>query len=255
MSDSSAAITQQAIQAALSANWETALSLNQQILEENPNSVEALNRMGRAHFELGNLSKAKKYFDSALQVDPYNQIAAKFLKRIGTFRKKGADTLQKQQKAAGQLKNVLTCLSPLSIDSFIEEPGITKLISLLKVAEPQKLSLLSPGASVNLVKKNHCISVTDQVGEYLGVLPDDLSHHLLRLINGGNKYQAHIKTIKTTSLSILIREIFRSAKFRNQPSFLDNLNFASNYSSSNLILTGENEEDPPYEADGEEEVV
>lgn len=241
MDDSAAALSQLAISAALSANWEEATKLNQQIIEGDPKNVEALNRLGRAHFELCDITAAKKFFDLALESDPYNQIAAKFLKRIETFSKKGL----KQQTHNG----AAPCQMPVSSDLFIEEPGKTKLVNLLKVAEPQKLSLLSSGRMVNLLIKNRGITVTDQYNDYLGVLPDDLSHHLIRLIKGGNKYQALIKTIKPNGVTILIREAYRSVRFKNQPSFLDNLNVNVTYSTGSLIMTDDSDDPVNTEED------
>lgn len=245
MDDSSANLHRQAIQAALTLNWEEALKINQQILQVEPKNVEALNRLARSYFELGNLSSSKKYFENALEADPYNQIASKFLKRIETFNKKG-------NKAS-----VLSILPPVQIDGdmFIEEPGKTKLVTLLKVAEPQKLSLLSAGIAVYLTVKNRGISVTDQNGEYLGVLPDDISHHLIRLIKGGNKYQAIIKTIKTNGLSILVRETYRSARFKNQPSFLESNGISFAYSSDHIIVQSDGDEEAMIEAYEEEEAA
>lgn len=238
MDESSTAITQQAIKAAMSCNWEEAIDLNQQLISLDPKNIDALNRLGRANFEIGNLLKSKKSFESALEIDPYNQIAAKFIKRIEICRKKGG----KKHSTLIRNNQSNTQLTSISGDLFIEEPGKTKLIGLLKVAEPQKLSLLSPGMAVQLIQKNRGISVTDYNGDYLGVLPDDLSSHLLRLIKGGNKYQACIKNLKNNTLSILIRETFCSARFKNQPSFLDHLNVVQNYSSSNIIFQNDEEE-------------
>ncbi|MFH0937624.1 MAG: tetratricopeptide repeat protein [Candidatus Daviesbacteria bacterium] len=246
MDDDPTALAQQAITAALSANWEEALKLNQQIIDQNPNNIEALNRIARAYFELGNTTKAKQSFSLALEKDPYNQIASKFIKRIDAVRKKGS----KKSKESHE-KPIPTPLIDSGI--FLEEPGVTKLVSLLKVAEPQRLSLLSPGMAVNLVNKNRSISVTDQNDDYLGVLPDDLSHHLLRLTHGGNKYQAFIKTVKTNGLSILIREIHRSTRFRNQSSFLDTLNTNLTYASSHIMMQQDMDEEIPTETDEEEE--
>lgn len=242
MDESSSLLSHQAIMAALSGSWEEALRLNQEIIDADPKNVEALNRIARAYFELGDLTKAKKYFDTALSVDPYNQIAAKFLKRIKTF-SKGAKTQSNPQSA----------FNPLSGDLFIQEPGKTKVVTLLKVAEPQKLSLLSSGMIVNLIIKNHSIAITDQSEEYLGVLPDDLSHHLIRLIHGGNKYQALIKTIKTNSLSVLIREAYRCPRFRNQPSFLDEHSETMTYGTDHLVVSpDEIDEEVAFESDEED---
>ena len=231
--DDPSSLHQQAISAALSSNWEEALRLNQQIIDLDPKNVEALNRTGRAYFELGNLSKSRKCFEDALIHDAYNQIAAKFLKRIKAF-KKGVKVVDIPKQSYTQVDS----------DFFIEEPGKTRLITLLKVAEPQKLSLLSAGTLVNLVIKNHSVAVSDQRGEYLGVLPDDMSHHLIRLINGGNKFQALIKTVKTNSLTILVKEIFRAPRFRNQASFLEDHGETTNFSSDRFTVS-------PAEMEGE----
>lgn len=242
MDDLSSTLSQQAILAALSSNWQQALEINEQIIESNPDNIEALNRLGRAYFELGRLNEAKKYFEKTLINDPYNQIAAKFIQRIKACNKKGGK-VQKIQ------------ITEVSSDLFIEEPGKTKVITLLKVAEPQKLSLLSSGAPVQFIIKNHSIAVADLNNNYLGILPDDLSHLLTRLIRGGNKYQAFIKTIKINGISILIREVFRSSRFRNQPSFLDNCSGNSViYSPTHLVITDSSEDEEIYPETEDEEM-
>lgn len=199
-----------AIEAALDSEWEEALKLNRQIIKNEPNCVDALNRLARAYFELGNISAAKKYYSEALLIDTYNPIAIKNLKIIQASKKNG--------NAHKPSNNHQTRVSP---SLFLQEPGKTKVVNLLKVAEPQRLSYVFCGMPVDLVTKNRGLAVTDQSGNYLGVLPDDISHRILRLIRGGNKYSTCVKSVKVNGLSVLIREIFRSSKFRNQPSFLD----------------------------------
>lgn len=238
MDDSTIKLSDQAIQAALLANWEDALLLNQQIIALQPENTDALNRTARAYFELGNYSEAKKFYQSSLKIDPYNQIAAKFLKRIEVFAKKGSSSDR-------VVKKTITS-KPFNLDLFIEEPGKTKVVSLLKVAEPQRISMLSSGDEVVISPKNRSVSVTDIDNGYIGVLPDDTAHQLLRLIKGGNKYQAFIKTVKTNALSILIREVHRSTRFKNQPSFLDSTMVVT-YSSDHITLLDENAEPTPEE--------
>src|SRR3989338_2110049 len=75
---------------------------------------------------------------------------------------------------------------------------------------------------VSILIKNRKITVVDAYENYLGVLPDDTSHHLLRLLRGGNKYDLFIKSIRVNALAVLIKETFRSKRFKNQPSFLEN---------------------------------
>ncbi|MBI2011142.1 tetratricopeptide repeat protein [Candidatus Daviesbacteria bacterium] len=221
---------QLAIDAALRGDWLEAETLNKKIIKEDPNNTASLNRLARALFELGKYQQAKKIYQKVLEIDPYNPIAAKNLKRTLTFKKN-----EPKFSGDGQLqKNSLneTLLVP---SLFLEEAGITKVVSLVKLAEPQKISKLYAGSPVILISKNRCISITDSEGNYLGVLPDDISHHLLRLIKGGNKYSAIIKSVKPNSLSLLIRENFRAKKFRNQPSFIDS-SHAITYSSDNITL-------------------
>lgn len=243
MSDAPSNLQQQAISAALSSNWEEALRLNQEIIDIDPKNVDAYNRLARAQFELDQMAEAKKNFDKVLELDSYNQIASKFLKRIETFSKKGV-------KAPVSTMNI-----PFDSDLFIEEAGKTKVISLLKVAEPQKLSCLSAGIQVNLVIKNRGISVADLNNEYLGVLPDDLSHQLIKLIHGGNKYLAFLKAVKTNSLSIIIREVYRCPRFKNQPSFLESAGLAFAYSSDHIVMPLDGDGESSYEGEEEEESV
>jgi tetratricopeptide (TPR) repeat protein len=200
-----------ALNAALDSNWDQAVEINQEILKVEPTSVDALNRLAHAYFEKGDFDNSKKFYTEVLTYDPYNPIAAKNLKILQCF-KAGA------QPPVPSNNGTHARISP---SLFLQEPGKTKLVNLLKVAEPQRLSKTYCGMQVELVIKNRGISVTDSAGAYLGVLPDDMSHQILRLIKGGNKYMALIKSVKVNGLSILIRETFRSAKFRNQPSFIE----------------------------------
>lgn len=254
-------LQQSAIQAALTSDWEKALQINQQIIEQEPENVDAINRTARAYFELGNIAKSKKYYELSLQKDPYNQIAAKFLKKIQAFNKTANKKISysdnQQQSRKGQpsssAEQLLQSQVIFSSEMFIEEPGKTKLATLLKVAEPHRLSRLSPGMSVNLVLKNRVVVVTSLTNDYIGALPDDLSMRLIKMIKGGNKYQALIKNIKTNGVAILIREVFRSSKFKNQPSFLDSLAGTHAISSDHIVIPLDIDEPSPSEV--EEEVV
>ncbi|MBI2017976.1 tetratricopeptide repeat protein [Candidatus Daviesbacteria bacterium] len=221
-----------AIDAALNSRWEEALLLNQQILKENKQNVDALNRLARAYFELGDLIKSKKYYNLALKYDPYNPIAQKNLKIIKAF------------KGIPNGRNNLRPSPLISPSMFLQEPGKTKIVALLKVAEPAKLSQIYCGMSVLFSIKQRGISVTDTGNSYLGVLPDDLAHNLIRLIKGGNKFSALVKSVRVNGVSIMIREEKRSQRFRNQPSFLD---FPVYTGDQNFSVNLKNEETPIFE--------
>lgn len=207
-------IYHQAIEAALNAEWKEAVKLNKEIIKLEPQNVDALNRQAKAYMELGNNSLAKKYYSQSLKYDPYNPIAQKNLKIIKSF-KSSKNKNDSEQEIIPQNKQ------KLSASLFLQEPGKTKIVNLLKVAEPQKLSKAYCGMQVRMLIKGKKITIVDENDNYLGILPDDVSHHMVRLIDGGNKYDLVIKSVKVNGLSIMVKETFRSKKFKNQPSFIE----------------------------------
>lgn len=208
-----------AIDAALNCQWDEAVKFNQELIETDPANVTCLNRLARALCELGQYKEAKKHYQEVIKIDPYNSIAQKNLKRIAVL--KDTDGPNSNQIGAGSM------MRHLSASSFLQEPGVTKLVTLVKTAEPQKLITLSSGTPVKLVPKSKSMAVVDEKNQYIGVLPDDIAFLMLKLINGGNKFDVIIKSSKPNSITVLIREIFRSKKFRNQPSFLEESNISS----------------------------
>ena len=226
-----------AIDACLDCKWKEAIKLNKQIIKLDPRNVDALNRLAKSYIELGKFNLAKRYYNESLEYDPYNPIASKNLKIIKSFKKNGEVVIPNGHHR-------------ISPSLFLQEPGKTKIVSLLKVAEPQKLSKAFCGMTVEILIKNRKITIVDSNGAYLGVLPDDVSHSLIRLLSGGNKYEIYIKSIKVNGLSILIREVFRSKRFRNQPSFLA---ASSNSIQTNEIITNIGEMNDSEENEDEAE--
>lgn len=234
-------LNQLAIIAALDSRWADALKFNRRIIKVDPQNVDALNRQAHVYMETGKSNLAKKYYNDVLKIDPYNPIALKKLKIIKSFR--SGSQRNDDFRPNGEFK--------LSPDLFLQEPGKTKVVSLLKVAEPQKLSEAFCGMQVNFAIKNRKIIIIDGRGSYLGVMPDDMSHHLIRLIRGGNKYNLFVKSIRVNSLSVLIKEKFRSKRFKNQPSFLEN----SDVKLSTEIITPLDSQNEGDEEINEEEQV
>lgn len=205
-------ISHLAIDAALDCRWEEALKLNKKIIKKDGQNVDALARLARVYMEMGRSSLAKKYYSEVVKIDPYNPIALKNLKIIKSFKSNGTNTGIIHPASSNKL----------SASLFLQEPGKTKIVNLLKVAEPQKLSQSYCGMPVEMVIKMRKITIVDSNENYLGVMPDDISHYLLRLLRGGNKYELFIKSIRVNGLAVLIKETFRSKRFKNQPSFLEN---------------------------------
>ena len=196
-------LAQKAISAALKANWEEAVRLNKLILKQDSKDVDALNRLARAHVELGEIGKAKKIAQKTLKIDPFNTIAAKSLQKWRKLRKG-----EKTGKAT------------LSAGAFLEEPGKTKMVSLLHLGDSKKVLVkLDAGDEVRFKSGSHRVSVYTLDGKYIGRLPDDLSARLRKLIRRGNEYQVLIKSSEPQEVKVFIRETKRAKKFADTPSF------------------------------------
>ena len=234
-----------AIDAALDCRWEEALKLNKKIIKIDPQNVDALARLARVYLEMGRSNLAKKYYSEVIKIDPYNPIALKNLKIIESFKPNG--------QSGGIIHTVNS--NKLSASLFLQEPGKTKMINLLKVAEPQKLSQSYCGMQVEMAIKNRKITIVDSTGNYLGVMPDDINHHLLKLIRGGNKYELFIKSIRVNGLAVLIKETYRSKRFKNQPSFLENSDASLKLTEIFTSLDHQNESEEDLQEGEEEQTV
>jgi tetratricopeptide (TPR) repeat protein len=193
---------QKAIDLALAGNWKEAVAVNLEILSQNPEDTDAMNRLARAYGELGKISEAREATKKVLKIDPVNSIALKCIEK-----------LKVSKRAGGQPSN------RTSPDSFLEEPGKTKLVTLLNLGDGKVITNLDPGEEATLSCYSHKVSVNTKDGKYVGRLPDDLALRLRNLIKAGNKYQVLIKSVDPKEVNVFIREIERGAKAPDIPSF------------------------------------
>lgn len=191
-------LAQKAVDSALSGHWDEALEINRRILKTNPIDVDALNRLARAHSELGDISSARKTAEKVLKIDPINTIALKCL-----------DKWKKTSKVK-RGKDVTIDI----VDAFLEEPGKTKLVTLLHTGDEKNFANLDPGEEVKLVPFAHRVSVMTTDGTYIGRLPDDLATRLKSLMKLGNKYRVLVKSIDGKKIDVFVRELER-AKLAN----------------------------------------
>ena len=196
---------QRAIKAALAGKWNEAVEFNLQILLQEPDNIDALNRLARAQASIGQTKKARKTWNKVLRLDRYNPIAKQQLEKL---------------KSAAPSKTRMKPAVSTSGETFLDEPGKTKTTQLVRLADAKKVMSLEPGQTVKLFPKKRLITVVTQSGDYLGALPDDLSTHLARLIKGGNKYEALIRRVKKNTILVFLKEIKRSKRYQNTPSFL-----------------------------------
>lgn len=204
----------QAIQTALTGNWQGAISLNLELLKENPDDVDTLNRLAFAYTVIGNIKDAKNTYFKVLQIDAQNPIAQKNLKRLSSML--GTKNAQKANGVSS------TPYAPKNIlhNMFVEETGKTKVVELMNIADPKVIASLRTGEFLTLQIKRSKIFLLDKEKQYVGMLPQDLGGRLIKFIEGGNEYEVYIKAIEKRTITVFIKEVKRANKFKNQPSFI-----------------------------------
>lgn len=204
-----------AIKYALENNWKLAVQANEELLVENPNSIESLNRLGFALIKLGKYKKAKEAYKRVLAIDKTNPIATKNLKKLEMMSKQKVGKSEEPVQIGMNLQ-----------DMFIEEAGKTRTVDLKNLADKKSLSILQPGDKVNLVIKRSKIFIQDGRKKYIGMLPDSVSSRLIKFMKGGNEYSAFIKASDEKNIAVFLKEIKKMKRFQNQPSFSSiNLSF------------------------------
>lgn len=196
-------LAQKAVTAALSGNWEEAIKVNSEILKNDSKDLDALNRLARAYAESGKIKKAKEISQKVLKIDPLNPIATKCLAKW----------------KAGGVNEGARCSLCSNAESFLEEPGKTKIVSLLHLGDAGTIAKLDAGDEVKFMPFSHRISVTTFDNKYIGRLPDDLSARLRTLLKCGNEYQILVKSTSPQEVKIFIRELKRSSQFKDVASF------------------------------------
>lgn len=198
-------IKNQAIQTALQGNWTEAIILNKGLIKENPEDIDALNRLALAYTIVGKIKEAKSAYQKVVNIDPLNSIALRNLKK---------------------LKDKNLKITPLNgnyhiNNQFLEEPGKTKVIELINIAQPKVVEGLRMGQSLTLSIKRLKIFAQEQ-NQYIGVLPDDIAKRLIKFIKAGAIYDAYVKAANAHKVSIFMKEIKRAKRYKDQPSFLSN---------------------------------
>ena len=236
----------QAIQTALTGDWKNAISLNKKLLDENPNDIDTLNRLALAYAISGKAKDARDAYEKVLGIDPLNPIALKNVRRL-------------KEKNLGTKKNGNGSLQ--ISNNFLEETGKTKIVELVNTAQPKIIQALRTGQFVSLSIKRSKIFVLANEEQYIGVLPDDLGKRLIKFLKSGNRYEAYVKSANPHHLVIFIKEVKRSSRYKDHPSFLTaseaSLAFDKNGRIRNSVKKQsesdkEDEEEESYEPEEEE---
>ena len=198
-------LSREAISLALKGEWERAAEVNQLILDSTAD-VDAMNRLGKALMELARYGEAREVLDKVVSTAPYNIIAKKNLARL--------TQLESTPLPSGQARKASS-----APQLFIEESGKSGTTLLQKVAAGQVVARMAPSEPTDLVVENNTINVYTRHNEYLGQVEPKLSRRLIRLMHGGNKYDAAIIGVNNQGISIIIREIYRHRSLHDVCSF------------------------------------
>ena len=183
-----------AIALAMESRWDKAVVLNRSILKEFPQDLEAYNRLGKALSELGRNRQAKEAFQRALELSPYNSIAKKNLDRL---------------KRLGNAKPRASAQGSANPHLFIAESGKAGITSLTNLAPPDVLLNLAPGHPVEVQIEDGVLTIAESAGENVGQVEPKLASRLIRLIKGGNRYEATVTSVGEQELTVIIREVYR----------------------------------------------
>jgi len=186
--------SKQAIALAMQGRWREAVAANQEIIASFPHDVDAYNRLGRAYIELGEYAQAKEAYERAVEIDPYNVIAQKNLRRL-PYLGEGAGSEADSDRAEPH--------------HFIEETGKAGVVSLYRLAPPGVLVRMASGNKAYLKVGGSGLTVENARGEYLGQVEPRHAQRLVKLMEGGNQYAGAIVSAAEDRVLVIIREVYQ----------------------------------------------
>ena len=190
-------LAEAAIAHATRGEWEEAVTANRELLDLGPD-IDANNRLGKALAELGRHSEALEAYEQALERDATNRIAQRNIERLRLL-----------MAAKGPAGNGKRRPEKAPATLFIEEMGKTGRARLINLASPRVLAPLSAGDAITLEVDGE--DLVARVGKSsVGSVEPRVAARLMKLIAGGNRYDAAIATIHEAGgeVLIMIREVF-----------------------------------------------
>ena len=196
--------SKEAIDLAMQGRWQEAVAVNKEIIESYPDDVDTYNRLGRAYMELGDYAQAREAYGRAVELDPYNAIANRNLRRL------------KDLKAPAKVEVETDKVEP---HHFIEEIGKAGVVSLYDLAPKEIRARMVNGDKVYLKVDGSSLMVENSHGEYLGRVDPKHAQRLARLIQGGNQYTAAVVRSVGDMMTVIIREAYQHPSQAGKLSF------------------------------------
>lgn len=195
-------MSDQAVKLAVNSRWQDAANVNRDFLRIFGDDAEALNRLGKALSELGQITEARDAYGKALDMDPTNTIARRNLDRLASMK----DT-------------AIATMAPSQLDTrlFVEETG-TATVARLQATKVDVAAVLDPGDLVNLEVQGNAVNVLTVTGEYIGMVEPRIGLRMAKMMTAGNKYSAAMVTTSGEP-RVILRETFKHPSLINQVSF------------------------------------
>jgi tetratricopeptide (TPR) repeat protein len=197
--------SKQAVALAMEGRWQEAITANKAIIDSYPSDIDAYNRLGRAYTELGEYSLAREAYSRAKELDPYNAIAEKNLRRLSHLKDGEPMSEEGFQQVEPQV--------------FIEETGKAGVVKLVQLAPKEVLARVDAGDNVHLRIQGSEIIAESSRHEYLGLVEPRHSQRLIKLMQGGNRYSATVISSSEDNLAVIIREVYQHPSQAGQLSF------------------------------------
>ena len=186
--------SKEAIDLAMQARWQEAVEINKEIIESFPEDVDACNRLGRAYMELGQYALAREAYNRTIQMDPYNAIAARNLRRLSDLGESDEDGVE---------------TDTVDPHHFIEEIGKAGVVTLYELSPKENRARMVAGDKVVLKPAGSVLEVENRRGVYMGKVEPKYAQRLVRLMLGGNQYTASVVKSTMDMMTIIIRETYQ----------------------------------------------
>jgi tetratricopeptide (TPR) repeat protein len=183
--------SKKAIDLAMQARWQEAVSVNQSIVQDFPEDVDAFNRLGRAYMELGRYKQAREAYENAVKLDPYNAIASRNIRRLNDIKETEAAEVE---------------TSKVEPQQFIEEIGKAGVVTLIELTPKEKRAYVVAGDRVVLKAAGSVLTVESSRGGYIGRVEAKHAQRIARLMQGGNQYSATVVRSTADGMTVMIRE-------------------------------------------------
>ncbi|MDA1061766.1 MAG: hypothetical protein O2895_02490 [Chloroflexi bacterium] len=212
--------TEAAIAYALERRWDLAADENRALIEQQPEDIEAANRLGKALTELDDRAGAITAYRRSLEIDPGNAIARKNIARL-----EAEAPAARGKAAAGGKTNGRARKSgggeAIRPDALIEESGKSAIFELHR-PNPRATQRLAAGDPVQLApsEEHASMAVRSSSRALLGYIEPRAGQRLRRLMEGGNRYEAAIRTIGDGTVAVIVRETYRHPSLLDEASFL-----------------------------------